>query len=154
MVKILETGREVNEAVEAEVTAVRSVAAEEPLSLRRRILVVDDNETATRQLQHILQTDLDCRVDVTDNGMQALELLAEQNYSIVITDLRMPRMDGMQLIREVQERGMPATVIVTTGYGSIDDAVQAIRMGAYDFLTKPIDTEHLRLVIKRALRER
>jgi DNA-binding NtrC family response regulator len=153
MANTLETEPEIREAA-PEVTAVRAVLTEEPLRLQRRILVVDDNEVATRQLQHILQTDLDCRVDVTNNGIQALELLAEQNYSILITDLRMPQMDGMQLIREVQERGIPATVIVSTGYGSIDEAVQAIRMGAYDFLTKPIDTDHLRLVIKRALRER
>ncbi len=154
MANILKTEPQVNGAAASEVTSVRAVASEELLSLPRRILVVDDNEVATRQLQHVLQTDLDCRVDVTNNGVHALELLAEQNYSIVITDLRMPRMDGMELIREVQERGIPATVIVSTGHGSIDEAVQAIRMGAYDFLTKPIDADHLRLVIKRALRER
>ena len=65
----------------------------------------------------------------------------------------MPRLDGMQLLKEVQRRGLPVTVIVTTGYGSIDDAVQAIRMGAYDFLTKPIDVDNLRLVLQRALRD-
>src|SRR5258708_20699173 len=60
----------------------------------------------------------------------------------------------MELIREVQTRGLPVTVIVTTGHGSIDAAVQAIRLGAYDFLTKPIDVDNLRLVVQRALRER
>src|SRR5204863_2152051 len=87
-------------------------------------------------------------------GEQALRALLEDNYSIVITDLRMPKVDGMQLIKEVQQRGLPVTVIVTTGYGSIDEAVQAIRLGAYDFLTKPIDVDNLRLVVQRALRER
>ena len=66
----------------------------------------------------------------------------------------MPGMDGMELIEEVQKRRLPVTVIVTTGHGSIDEAVQAMRMGAYDFLTKPIDLDHLRLVVERALRER
>src|SRR5262249_24488495 len=88
------------------------------------------------------------------NGTEALEALVESNYSLVLTDLKMPGVDGMQLIEEVQKRRLPVTVIVTTGHGSIEEAVQAIRMGAYDFLTKPIDIQHLRLVLQRALRER
>ncbi|HLJ93867.1 MAG TPA: sigma-54 dependent transcriptional regulator [Gemmataceae bacterium] len=120
----------------------------------RRILIVEDNETARRQLQQLLQSDLQLQVDATGDGNKALHDLAEHNYSIVITDLRMPRLDGMELIKEVQQRRLPVTIIVTTGHGSIDEAVQAIRLGAYDFLTKPIDVDHLRLVVQRALRER
>ena len=66
----------------------------------------------------------------------------------------MPQLDGMRLIESIQERQLPVTVIVMTGFGSIDMAVKAMRMGAYDFLTKPMDAEHLRLVIERILRER
>lgn len=123
-------------------------------TLPRRILIVEDNEVARRQLQQLLQTDLNLQVDATGDGHKALQDLTEHNYSIVITDLRMPRLDGMELIREVQQRRLPVTIIVTTGHGSIDEAVQAIRLGAYDFLTKPIDVDHLRLVVQRALRER
>ena len=72
----------------------------------------------------------------------------------MITDLRMPKLDGMKLIEEIQTRRLPVTVIVTTGHGSIDEAVQAMRMGAYDFLTKPPDPQHLCLLVERALRER
>src|SRR5436190_7892333 len=120
----------------------------------RRVLIVEDEENARQKLQHLLQADPGLQVDATKDGDQALQLLTEQNYSILITDLRMPRLDGMQLLKEVQRRGLPVTVIVTTGYGSIDEAVQAIRMGAYDFLSKPIDVENLRLVLQRALRDR
>src|SRR5260370_16299765 len=120
----------------------------------RRILIVEDNETARRQLQQLLQSDLPLQVDVTGDGNKALQELAEHNYSIVITDLRMPRLDGMELIPQVQHRRLPVTIIVTTGHGSIDEAVQAIRLGAYDFLTKPIDVDNLRLVLRRAFRER
>ena len=123
-------------------------------SVPRRILIVEDNEVARRQLQQLLQSDLKLQVDATGDGQKALQDLTEHNYSIVITDLRMPRLDGMELIREVQQRRLPVTIIVTTGHGSIDEAVQAIRLGAYDFLTKPIDIDHLRLVLQRALRER
>jgi DNA-binding NtrC family response regulator len=120
----------------------------------RRILVVEDQETAARHLQHALEADSQLRVDVANDGKQALQQLLDNPYSIVLTDLRMPRLDGMQLIKEVQQRRLPVTVIVTTGHGGVDEAVQAMRMGAYDFLTKPVDIEHLRLVVQRALRER
>jgi DNA-binding NtrC family response regulator len=123
-------------------------------SLKRRILIVEDNEVAARQLRQLLEVDPQLQVDTANDGRQALQQLLEHPFSITITDLRMPRLDGMQLIKEVQQRRLPVTVIVTTGHGSIDEAVQAIRLGAYDFLTKPIDVENLRLVMQRALRER
>src|SRR5260370_6224023 len=135
-------------------TVYRAAVSKNGGPVPRRILIVEDNETARRQLQQLLQSDLPVQVDVTGDGNKALQDLAEHNYSIVITDLRMPRLDGMELIREVQQRRLPVTIIVTTGHGSIDEAVQAIRLGAYDFLTKPIDVDHLRLVVQRALRER
>jgi DNA-binding NtrC family response regulator len=120
----------------------------------RRLLIVEDDEPARRQLQKLLQADPDLHVDVCGDGDHALRLLTENNYSLLITDLRMPKLDGMQLIAEIERRRLPVTVIVTTGEGSIEEAVQAIRQGAYDFLTKPIDVDNLRLVLHRALRER
>jgi DNA-binding NtrC family response regulator len=120
----------------------------------RRVLIVEDNDLARRQLQQLLQHDPHLQVDTTSDGSKALEDLTAHNYSIVITDLRMPNLDGMELIKEVQRRRLPVTIIVTTGHGSIDEAVQAIRLGAYDFLTKPIDVDNLRHVVQRALRER
>jgi DNA-binding NtrC family response regulator len=120
----------------------------------RRILLVEDDEQAREQLQRLLQTEPDVQVDVVGDGAQALKALAEHHYSIAITDLRMPGCDGMELMREVQKRQWSVTVIVTTGFGSIDDAVEAIRLGAYDFILKPINIDNLRLVVQRALRER
>ena len=64
----------------------------------------------------------------------------------------MPKVSGLQLIEEIQKRRLPATIVVTTGHGSIADAVQAMRQGAYDFLTKPVDPQHLCLLVERALR--
>src|SRR5204863_2128329 len=107
-----------------------------------------------RQLQQVLQVNGHILVDAHRDGQQALEALGHANYSIVITDLRMPKLDGMALIRAIQQKHLPVTVIVTTGHGSIDEAVEAMRLGAYDFLTKPVDVDHLRLVVERALRER
>src|SRR5215472_10416671 len=135
-------------------TASQAPVANDAESVPRRILIVEDNEVARRQLQQLLQSDLELQVDATGDGQKALQDLTEHNYSIVITDLRMPRLDGMELIRQAQQRRLPVTIIVTTGHGTIDEAVQAIRLGAYDFLTKPIDVDNLRLVVRRALRER
>ena len=122
--------------------------------LSRRVLVVEDNEDTRKSFQQLLELALGIEVDLARDGDQALALLLERPYSIMITDLRMPKLDGMKLIEEIQERRLPVTVIVTTGYGSIDEAVQAMRMGAYDFLTKPPDPQHLCLLVERALRER
>jgi DNA-binding NtrC family response regulator len=120
----------------------------------RRILVAEDSEATRTHLRSLLESEPDVHVDTVGDGTAALEALLEQNYSIVITDLKMPRGDGMELIEEIRKRDLPVTVIVTTGFGSIEEVVQAMRGGAYDFLTKPIDTHYLRLVVQRALRER
>jgi DNA-binding NtrC family response regulator len=126
----------------------------EPAPLKRRILIADDSNATRVQLQKLLETDPDLCVDIVRDGREALAALTERSYSIVLTDLKMPHVDGMQLIEEVQKRRLPVAIIVTTGYGSIGEAVRAMRLGAVDFLTKPIDLDHLRLVVRRALRER
>jgi DNA-binding NtrC family response regulator len=127
---------------------------EEHAARATRILVVEDNDLARKQLQQVLQANRQYQVDSASDGQKALAALEQQNYSLVLTDLRLPGFDGLELIRTIQERRLPVTAIVMTAFGSIDDAVQAIRLGAYDFLTKPIDIENLRLVMERALRER
>src|SRR4029078_6747336 len=120
----------------------------------QRLLVVEDMDDARTSMQQLLKLTLKIEVDATNDGAQALKLLGERPYSVVITDLRMPKMSGLHLLEEIQKRQLPVTVVVTTGHGSIADAVQAMRQGAYDFLTKPIAPQHLCLLVQRALRER
>jgi len=120
----------------------------------QRVLVVEDLEDTRTSLQQVLQLALGLEVDAAENGQEALDLMERRSYSLLITDLRMPKVGGMKLIEEVQNRKIPVTVVVTTGHGSIKDAVEAMRRGAYDFLTKPADPQHLCLLVKRALRER
>jgi DNA-binding NtrC family response regulator len=129
-------------------------AAAQPAPVPRRLLIVEDNEATRTHLQQLLEKDFGIQVDAARDGTEALEALIERPYSIVLTDLKMPRVDGMHLIEEVQKRRLPVTIIVTTGHPGIDEAVQAMRLGAYDFLTKPIDFQHLQVIIERALRER
>jgi DNA-binding NtrC family response regulator len=119
-----------------------------------RILVLESNETAQRQLQKALEANLAFQVDTVSDARQALAALGQNPYWLVLASLDLPGTDGLQFIRTVQERRLPVTTIVMSSKASIDDAVQAIRLGAYDFLTKPMDFEHLGVVIERALRER
>ena len=135
-------------------TGKSSAMPSEPSTTHQRILVVEDNDDAGESLQKLLETALGVSVDLVADGVRALEMLTESPYSVVITDLRLPNLSGMDLLREVQNKSLPVTVIVTTGHGSIDEAVEAMRIGAYDFLTKPPDPEHLCLLVQRALRER
>ncbi len=122
--------------------------------MERRILIAEDSKATSEQLRTLLEAGGQFKVDAVGDGEAAFKALGEQPYSILLTDLQMPRLDGMKLIERIQERKLPVTVVVMTGYGSIDRAVQAMRMGAYDFMSKPVDPEHLRLVVERILRER
>src|SRR5262249_21791215 len=131
-----------------------SPASSVPNGPPQRVLIVEDLEDTRTSLQELLQLSLKLEVDTAEDGAKALALLRERPYSLVITDLRMPKVSGMKLIETIQEEKIPVTVIVTTGHGSIKDAVEAMRMGAYDFLTKPPDPQHLCLLVQRALRER
>jgi DNA-binding NtrC family response regulator len=122
--------------------------------MERRILIAEDSKTTCEQLRTLLEAGEELAVDTVGDGKAALQALAQKSYSVLLTDLQMPHLDGMRLIESIQQRQLPVTVIVMSGYGSIDMAVKAMRMGAYDFLTKPVDVDHLRLVIERVLRER
>jgi DNA-binding NtrC family response regulator len=121
---------------------------------RQRILIAEDSGTTRKQLRQLVESSLGVVVDTASDGSEALEALTQRPYSVLLTDLRMPKVSGMELIEEVRRRRLPVAVIVTTGYGSIDEAVQAMRLGATDFLTKPVDIDHLQRVLRRALHER
>jgi two-component system NtrC family response regulator len=121
----------------------------------RRILVVDDNDTTCQHLSQMLARD-DRRIKVAHDGTTALEWLVEGNFSLVLTDLVLgpEGINGLDLIREVRRRDLPVTLIVLTGFASIDSAVEAMRLGAYDYLQKPIDGPRLELLVEQALRDR
>ena len=122
--------------------------------MQRRILIADDSEQTCKQLKQLLELEGTYLVDGVRDGAAALDALKRNSYSFLLTDLRMPGVDGMQLIENIRKVQLPVTIIVMTGYGTIDQAVKAIRAGAHDFLQKPVDIEHLRVVLERASRER
>lgn len=119
----------------------------------RRILVVDDSELVCQQLSQLLALP-DRQIKVAHDGTTALEWLVERNFSLVLTDLRLPGINGLDLIREIRQRDLPVTVIVMTGHASVDTAVTAMQLGAYDYLTKPIDSIRLEVLVEQALQDR
>ncbi len=115
-----------------------------------RILVVDDDATSRKGLQDLLAA-WGYDVRAAADGRGALELVAERSPSVVISDLVMPGLDGMGLLAALK-RDHPATaVIILTGQGTIESAVQTMKDGAYDYLTKPVDPTRLRLLLDKAL---
>ncbi|MDR3634859.1 MAG: response regulator, partial [Isosphaeraceae bacterium] len=119
----------------------------------RRILVVDDSELVCQQLSQLLAQP-ERRIKVAHDGTTALEWLVESQFSLVLIDLCLPGISGLDLIREIRERDLPVTTIVLTGHASIDTAVAAMKLGAYDYLLKPIDSVRLEVLVQQALDDR
>ncbi len=119
----------------------------------RRILVVDDSELTCQQISNLLARD-DRRIKVVHDGSTALEWLVEGNFSLVLTDLQLPGIGGLDLIREIRAKNLPIPAIVMTGYASIATAVEAMQLGAYDYLTKPLDPVRLEVLVDQALKDR
>ncbi len=115
-----------------------------------RILVVDDDKELADGLVESL-SNLGYLAAAAYGGREALTRFEQGAFQLVITDLKMPDMDGMELLEAVKARDKQAVVIVITGYGTIESAVKAITNGAYDFITKPIKMEELEVIIDRAL---
>jgi DNA-binding NtrC family response regulator len=116
---------------------------------RNRVLVVDD-DSSLRQVMKMQLEEAGYEVDVAADGAKALATIEEQQPKLVITDLRMPGMDGMELLRRVREGHLETTVIIITAFASIESAVAALKVGAYDYVTKPIDYDALVTVVHRA----
>ncbi len=137
----------------AAIVAFRFVLNLDESAMDRRILVVDDSELICRQVSGLL-TGSDRVIKIARDGTTALEWLVEGNFSLVLTDLLLPGISGLDLIRELRERSLPVTAVLMTGHASVTSAVEAMRLGAYDYLQKPIDPVRLRLLVEQALADR
>ena len=119
-----------------------------------RILIVDDEDGMRRLLSRVLTREGYDTVAV-GSGAEALRLVANERFDLVVTDIKMPEMDGLQLLAELKEYEPSLLVIVITAYGTIENAVQALRSGAYDYIAKPFENDEIRLTVAKALeRER
>ena len=100
------------------------------------ILFVDDDR-AILELVHEYLNELGYRIQVTDNGVKALDLIKDQNFDIVFTDFKMPDIDGLELLAAIKEYRPETEVIIITGHGSMESAITAMKSGSYDYLQKP-----------------
>ena len=107
-----------------------------------KVLIADDETSITAGLSAILQ-DEGYTIDVAHDGQKALELLTAERYGVVLADLKMPKLDGLALLREMQTAHIPTECIIITGAGTVETAVDAMRQGAYDYIEKPLTAEKL-----------
>ena len=115
------------------------------------ILVVDDEMDMQQLLKRSLEPALGCRVETASSGEMALSMLSFKRFDLVLADIKMPGMDGLELLELVKRDSPDITVIIMTAFGSIDLAVEAMKNGAYDFITKPFDHNALVLRLEKAL---
>ena len=114
------------------------------------ILVIDDEKSIRSTLKEILEYEK-FKVDLAEHGAEGLEKYRNGNYDIVLCDIKMPEMDGLEVLEKIFEEEGEAQVIMISGHGNIDNAVEAIKKGAYDFIEKPLDLNRLLITIRNAL---
>jgi DNA-binding NtrC family response regulator len=123
------------------------------LSAQEKVLIVEDEENERTGLAELVAA-WGYRTDTARDGLEGLEKVAAWSPGIVVTDIKMPRMDGMELLARLAEQPQPIAVVLLTSQGSIDVAVDAMKAGAYDFIQKPVDTARLMQILQNAARQR
>jgi DNA-binding NtrC family response regulator len=120
---------------------------------QEKVLIVEDEENERTGLAELVQA-WGYRTDTAKDGLEALEKVSAWSPGIIVTDFKMPRMNGMELLERLAEQSEPVAVVLLTAQGSIDIAVDAMKSGAYDFLAKPVDPARLRSILANATRQR
>ncbi len=115
------------------------------------VLIVDDEQDMQQLLKRSLEPELGCMIDTASSGKIALKMLSNTSYDLVLADIKMPEMDGLELLELIKREHPDITVVMMTAYGSIDVAVEAMKNGAYDFITKPFDHDALVMKLEKAL---
>lgn len=114
-----------------------------------RILIVDDNKELREILEEYLRNEAGL-IDGASNGKEALARHSQSPYDLIITDLNMPEVNGMEMIKSIKQENDVTEFIIITGYASLDSAVEAVKMGAFDYIVKPFRMEELKVVVKNA----
>jgi DNA-binding NtrC family response regulator len=124
-----------------------------PGSEQPRVLIVDDDPALLQALPQALQLRMaEATVETADSAAVALERIAARDYDAIVTDIKMPGMDGLALLAEIRRRQPDTPILIITGHGEYDLSVRALRGGAYDFIQKPIDRDHFVATLYRAIR--
>ena len=117
-----------------------------------QILVVEDKESLKEMLQAAIRK-MGYSVDAVEDGEEACKKVSQKKYDVVLTDLRLPKGSGLEVLQFCKDRAESIAVIVMTAYGTIEEAVGAMKSGAFDFIQKPVDLDHLRLLFQRAMEQ-
>jgi len=120
---------------------------------KANILIIDDEETMRDSCRQTLSRDGN-RIEVAESGSKGLSLLEAESFDLVILDLKMPGLSGMEVLKKIKQSDPEVMVVVITGYATVESAVEAMRIGAYDFIPKPFTPDSLRVIVKRALDRR
>lgn len=119
----------------------------------RSIMIVDDEKNTREGLKWVLES-TGAEITLAENGEQALVRLGSQPVDVVLSDLKMPRMDGMELLEHVKEEFPETDFVILTGHGTVETAVQAMKRGAFDYLIKPVNIEELQLLVERIFEQK
>lgn len=115
-----------------------------------KVLVIDDEKAIRRSIKEILEFEK-YEVDEAEDGIQGLSMAQKNNYDVILSDIKMPKMDGLELQNKLNESNVASALIIMSGHGTIDTAVDAVKKGAFDFLAKPIDLNRLLVTVRNAL---
>ena len=116
-----------------------------------RILVIDDEVDMLSLIRLILTEKTDYEIITTNNPLEVSNLLNEKKFDVIVTDLKMPIMDGMDVVDAIRKKDALVPIIIITAYGSVESAEEAVKKGAFDYITKPFRQEQLLISLKRAL---
>src|SRR5690606_28967525 len=114
-----------------------------------RILVIDDEQSIRETLEEILKFE-GYEVETASNGKEGLELINNKGYDVILSDVKMPGIDGIELLEKSREIAADTPVVMISGHGNIELAVEAVRKGAYDFISKPPDLNRLLITLRNA----
>ena len=118
-----------------------------------KILVIDDQRSIRNTLKDILELE-GYEVELAENGKDGIEISLESKYDLVLSDIKMPEMDGLEVLSKIMEVHSDVPVVMISGHGNIDTAVESIKKGAYDFIEKPLDLNRLLITVKNALEKK
>ena len=117
-----------------------------------KILVIDDEKSIRRSLREILEFEK-FTVDEAEDGLSGLTKITSEQYDVVLCDIKMPKLDGLELLQKLSAENNEVPLVMMSGHGNIETAVEAVKKGAYDFLTKPIDLNRLLVTLRGNIRE-
>jgi len=120
--------------------------------MEQRILAIDDEPHMLKLLERIITEKTPYRIVTTTNSLEVPKILDQTQYDLIITDLKMPGLDGLDLLKLVKENHRPEEVIIITAFGSLETAIEALSQGVFDYITKPFKKEQILFTVDRAMR--